>query len=153
VADDPTGSTNRRLIGYQQALVDADIHADPDLLIPVADFSAEAAEAAILAALDRGLRMDGVLCRDDKFALGALKALHRAGLAVPGDVAVIGWDDTAIGSYTSPTLSSVAPDKRALAEVALELLDERIGGFSGPGRHRVVGHSIVARESAPAASS
>jgi DNA-binding LacI/PurR family transcriptional regulator len=151
VEHDPTGATNRRLIGYQQALIDAGIEADSGLLLPVADFSAEAAEAAVVTAIDRGLSFDGVLCRDDKFALGALKALHRAGRAVPADVAVIGWDNTAIGSYTSPTLSSVSPDKRAIAEVALELLDERIGGYRGPGRHRVVGHSIVARESAPAA--
>ncbi len=150
VAHDVTGSTNRRLTGYQQALVDAGLPSDPALVLAVEDFSPGAAERAVRRAIDHGVEFDGILCRDDKFAVGALRALHDAGRTVPGDVAVIGWDDTALASYTRPTLSSVSPEKGALAEVALELLDERIRGFTGPGRHRIVGHGIVARESAPA---
>jgi DNA-binding LacI/PurR family transcriptional regulator len=152
VANDMTGATDRRLLGYQHALVEAGVRLDPDLVLATADFSAEAGAAAIADAIRRGVRFDGVLCRDDKFALGALKALHRAGLDVPGDVAVVGWDDTAITSYTSPTLTSISPDKQRLAEVALELLEERMNGFQGRGRHRIVPHSLTVRESAPAPS-
>ncbi len=149
VADDITGSTNRRLVGYQEALVEADAPLTPDLVFSSPDFSPEGGAASVRRAIDTGVAFDALLCRDDKFALGALKALADAGLRVPEDVAVIGWDDTQLASYTSPTLTSVSPDKTALAEVALELLLERIGGHQGPGRHRIVPHTIAVRQSAP----
>jgi DNA-binding LacI/PurR family transcriptional regulator len=126
------------------------VQVDPELVLTAPDFSPEGGAAAIVEALTRGIRFDGVLCRDDKFALGALKALHAANLDVPGDVAVVGWDDTALTSYTSPTLSSISPNKIRLAQVALELLEERMNGYQGMGRHRVVPHSLSVRESAPA---
>jgi DNA-binding LacI/PurR family transcriptional regulator len=149
VDGDITVSTNRRLVGYQQALVEAGIELDPDLVLTVRDFSPESCADATRAALARGLRFDGVLCRDDKFALGALQGLHRSGLAVPEDVAVIGWDDTALASYTLPTLTSIAPDKPRLAKVTLDLLEERMNGHQGVGRHRLVPHALTFRESAP----
>ena len=150
VEGDITVTTNRRLLGYQEALLDAGIDLDPDLVLTVPDFSPESCAEAIRNALARGLDFDGVLCRDDKFALGALQGLHRANLQVPDDVAVVGWDDTALSSYTLPTLTSIAPDKLRLAQVALDLLMERMTGHQGTGRHRLVPHSLTVRESAPA---
>lgn len=149
VADDITGSTNRRLLGYQHALVDAGLPLDPELVLTTDGFSPEDGSTAVLAALDAGVRFDGILCRDDKFALGALKALHAAGVAVPEQVAVVGWDDTPIASYTSPTLTSIAPAKAELASQVLDLLEERMSGYTGKGRHRIVPHAIAVRESAP----
>ncbi|GAB3519763.1 LacI family DNA-binding transcriptional regulator [Arthrobacter monumenti] len=150
VEHDITGSTDQRLLGYQQGLVGAGIALNPDLVFPVPDFSPEASAEAVTAALSRGVDFDGVVCRDDKFAIGALRGLTAAGVKVPDDVAVVGWDNTALGSYTTPTLTSIAPDKLRLAEVALELLAERINGYQGIGRHRVVPHSLAVRHSAPA---
>lgn len=151
VEHDITVSTDQRLLGYQQGLLDAGIKLDPDLVFPVPDFSPEASTAAISRALAAGIDFDGVVCRDDKFAVGALQGLHQASVAVPEQVAVVGWDDTAMGLYTTPSLTSVSPDKTALAKVTLELLSDRINGFQGIGRHRVVEHSLAVRGSAPAA--
>lgn len=150
VAHDITVSTDQRLLGYQQGLIEAGVILDPNLVLSVKDFSPEASAAAVRQALSSGVRFDGVVCRDDKFAIGALQALRDAGIGVPEQVAVVGWDDTAMGSYTTPSLTSVAPSKRELAKVALELLDERIKGYQGIGRHRVVPHSLAIRQSAPA---
>ena len=55
-----------------------------------------------------------------------------------------------MSAFTYPSLTTIAPDTLALAEHALDLLEERIGGFDGLGRHRLVGYSLVTRESAPA---
>ncbi|WP_165068350.1 LacI family DNA-binding transcriptional regulator [Marisediminicola senii] len=147
---DITGSTTQRLLGYQQALIEAGLPVSPDLVLTARKFSAEAGGDAITEALAAGLEFDGVVCRDDKFAIGALKALQAAGKSVPGDVAVVGWDDTFVGRYTSPTLTSVAPDKMAIASEALSLLEDRIDGYQGVGRHRIVGHSLAVRGSTPA---
>jgi DNA-binding LacI/PurR family transcriptional regulator len=58
---------------------------------------------------------------------------------------VLGWDDTAVGRYSTPALSSVSPDKQALAATAFGLLEDRMNGYDGAGRHEIVPHSIVER--------
>jgi len=152
IDDDITGSTSQRLIGYQQALIEAGVALDPTLVFTAAEFTAEAGVRSVAEAIDRGVAFDGVVCRDDRFAIGALKALHDAGRAVPGDVAVVGWDNTLLSAYTSPTLSSVAPNKPAIVAAAFDLLEERIAGYRGVGRHVIVGHALEVRESAPGAA-
>lgn len=149
IRDDITGSTQQRLLGYQEALVGAGIAPDPRLALRSDGWSVEDASAAMTAALRSDLAIDAVLCRDDLFATGALKALAAAGARVPDDVAVVGWDDTTLARYGTPSLTTVSPDKAAIAKVALELLAERINGHTGVGRHRVVGHTIVERSSTP----
>lgn len=149
VRDDITGSTEQRLLGYQEALLDAGIRPDPQLVLPSEGWGLEDAVAAMTRAIRSGLAVDAVLCRDDHFATGALKALAAEGVAVPGDVAVVGWDDTALARYSTPALTTVAPDKAAIARTALELLEERMSGYTGVGRHQVVGHTIIERGSTP----
>jgi DNA-binding LacI/PurR family transcriptional regulator len=139
-----------RIEGYRAALDDAGLPVDPTLLVPrQQDGDARDAEEALSAALDAGLDLDGLLCRDDLAAIGALRALRRHGLDVPADVAVIGWDAIELGASTAPSLTSIAPDTRALVERALDLLLDRLDGLDEPGRHVTVGHTILFRESAP----
>ncbi|ROR65206.1 LacI family DNA-binding transcriptional regulator [Agrococcus jenensis] len=147
VSHDVTGSTAQRLHGYQEALELAGVPGDTSLVLETGGFRVEDARAALSAALARGLDIDAVLCRDDRFAIGALQALAEAGLSVPDDVAVLGWDDTHLATISTPTLSSIAPDKRGIARIALELLIERIGGHQGVGRHRIAPHGIEQRQS------
>ena len=65
--------------------------------------------------LGSGAPPDAVFCFNDLLALGALRALHEAGLRVPEDVAVVGFDDIEDGRYSAPTLTTVAPDKDRIA--------------------------------------
>jgi DNA-binding LacI/PurR family transcriptional regulator len=141
-----------RIEGYRRGLVRAGLPFDAALLVAREAGDAVAAEHAFGAALDAGLALDGLLCRDDLAAVGALRALRLRGFAVPGDIAVIGWDDIELTASTVPSLTSVAPDTRALGERALELLLERMDDPALPGRQVTVGHRIVVRESAPAPS-
>jgi DNA-binding LacI/PurR family transcriptional regulator len=145
VRGDITESTHLRLLGYQEALVAAGIGLDPELVLQSDGFGIEHGVRAISAAIDAGVRFDAVLCRDDLFAMAALRALEQAGLSVPGDVSVLGWDDTAAARYSTPALSSVSPDKAALAATAFDLLEDRMNGYDGVGRHRIVPHSIIER--------
>jgi Transcriptional regulators len=145
VRGDLTESTQLRLLGYQEALVAAGIPLDPALVFHCDGFGVEDGVRAIAAALSAGVGFDAVLCRDDHFAMAALRGLAEADLRVPYDVAVLGWDDTAIARYTTPPLSSVSPDKAALVRRALRLLMDRMEGYDGPGRHEIVEHAIVER--------
>ncbi|MFE7748019.1 substrate-binding domain-containing protein, partial [Streptomyces sp. NPDC057428] len=87
--------------------------------------------------LSRGARPDALVCFNDQLALGALRALHEHGVRVPEEVAVIGFDDVEGGRFSVPTLSTVAPDKAAVARTAVQLLQRRID--AAPAGHRRAG--------------
>ena len=92
---------------------------------------------------------DAVFAFNDTLALGAMRALLRRGLRIPDDVAVVGIDDVAEAAFTTPPLSSVAPDLDEIARRALDLLDEQITSGPGhrPAREVVAGFRLVVRES------
>lgn len=146
VSGDLTESTHLRLLGYQEALLAAGIPLDPALMLRSEGFAVDDGVRAITAALAAGVRFDALLCRDDQFAMAALRGLGLAGLRVPQDVAVLGWDDTAIARYATPAISSVSPDKAALVRTALRLLVDRMEGYDGMGRHEIVPHAVVERD-------
>ena len=75
VEGDITATNRRRLLGYQEALLSAGITPDPALVLTTDGFGVAAAESAVAAALGRGLDFDAVLCRDDRFGVGALAAV------------------------------------------------------------------------------
>jgi DNA-binding LacI/PurR family transcriptional regulator len=146
-------TSRQRMEGLHASLAAAGVTSFPDLEIPTSAIGAGETEAAVGAALDAGLRFDGIFCRDDLSALGTLRALRVHGLRVPEDVAVVGWDDVTWAQFIQPTLTTIRPNSERLAHMALDLLEERIAGEDGPGRHLIVEHSLVVRESAPLPSS
>jgi len=149
IRGDITGATEKRLLGYQQALAGRGLALDPGLVLASDGWSTQDAITAMVAAVRGGLRFDALLCRDDLFAAAALTALAGEGIRVPDDVAVVGWDDTVLARVTAPTLTTVAPDKSAIATMALDLLRERIAGYTGVGRHVMAPHRLVQRGSTP----
>ena len=88
----------------------------------------------------------GVLRGDEE--VDAIRALHDAGLRVPADVAIAGFDDIEDGRYSVPTLTTVAPDKAHLARIAVDLLAARLrpGDGAAP-REEIVAHRLHVRES------
>jgi DNA-binding LacI/PurR family transcriptional regulator len=146
---DQSETSMQRLTGFQRALGKAGIAVDMSLIIPSAAISPKNSADAVRAVLAAGHQFDGLVCRDDLAAIGALRALQEHGLRVPEDVAVVGWDDITMASFTHPSLTTIAPDTTQIATMALDMLEERIGGYSALGRHRIADYSLVARESAP----
>ena len=69
-------------------------------------------------------------------------------MRVPDDIAVVGVDDVEDGRYVRPSLSTVALDKRQIADAAVELLAARVaGGDAAPARTVIAGHRLIVRES------
>lgn len=130
-----------RVRGYTEALRAAGLE---PLLVPVVDYDEVDGERSV-AALPSDV--DGLVCANDLLAIGALHGLRRAGVRVPADVAVTGWDDTRFASYSNPTLTSVRPDVDALAAAAIDRLVERIDKPGRPTGAVVVPHTVVVRES------
>ncbi|WP_431896891.1 LacI family DNA-binding transcriptional regulator [Micromonospora haikouensis] len=137
-----------RLAGYAAALAEAGIAYDERLVASAPVWRRADGAAAVRHLLTSGVRPDAVLCFDDTLALGALRALYEAGLRVPADMAVAGFGDIEDGCFSTPTLTTVAPDKERLARLAVDLLADRIGGDrSGPPRALTVPYRLDTRES------
>lgn len=136
-----------RLDGYRAGLADAGLPWRDELVAPVADFHRADGALAMHRLLDLAEPPDAVFCFNDLLALGALRALRDRGLTAPDDVAVIGIDDIEEGRFSTPALSTVAPDKRAIAEAAIDLLMSLRGAAEPSPLHAVAGHRLVARES------
>jgi DNA-binding LacI/PurR family transcriptional regulator len=78
--------------------------------------------------LESGIDFDGVVAFNDSIALGAMSVVQDAGLIVPDDVAIIGFDDIDETRYSLPALSTVDPGRPEIAETAVRMLLERING-------------------------
>lgn len=144
-----SGVARLRRRGWAEALEAAGLSPDDSLLGEVEDFSRAEGVRAMADLLDRGVEADAVLCFSDVLAVGVLRLLADRGLAVPGDVAVIGIDDIPESRFTVPRLSTVAPDKRAIARDAVAMLAERLepGGRARAPRDVRAAFQLVPRES------
>ncbi len=89
-------------------------------------FTVEGGHAAASALLDRGCT--AVVCGSDMMALGAVRAARERGLAVPGDVSVVGFDDSPLIAFTDPPLTTVRQPVQAMASAAVGALLEEING-------------------------
>jgi LacI family transcriptional regulator len=110
-----------RLRGYRQALLRAGLSPSPSLEFP-GDFTELSGLRAADMLLQRSPRPTAVFTANDCMAVGFLSALHRAGLEVPGALAVVGFDDTTIARYLSPPLTTVHVDTYELGSRAVQLL-------------------------------
>jgi DNA-binding LacI/PurR family transcriptional regulator len=107
------------------------------------DFGRVSAEHAVYRLLDRRPGLDAVFVASDLMAAGALRALRRSGRRVPGDVAVIGFEDSPLARHTEPKLTTVRQPVEAMGE-RLALI-----GRAGQGpAHVVLDTELVIRESA-----
>ncbi|MEG3615785.1 MULTISPECIES: LacI family DNA-binding transcriptional regulator [Isoptericola] len=141
------GSARLRLDGYRKALAEAGLPFDPDLVADAGLWHRSTGAEAMTRLLDAGVQLDGVFAMNDALALGALHVLHTRGVAVPRDVAVIGFDDIDDARYSEPLLSTVDPGREQIAGTAVDLLLERIAGSTVAPRRVVADFRIVARES------
>ncbi|WP_407318793.1 LacI family DNA-binding transcriptional regulator [Isoptericola halotolerans] len=141
------GSARLRFDGYRQALAEAGLPFDPELVADAGLWHRSTGAAAMTRLLDAGTAFDGVFGMNDALALGALHVLHSRGVSVPQDVAVMGFDDIDDARYSEPLLSSVAPGREQIARTAVDMLLERIEGSTVEPRRVVASFEIVARES------
>jgi LacI family transcriptional regulator len=110
-----------RVRGYRQALEAAALPADPALIREVG-FTAYGAHEAVEALFRVPDPPTAVVAPNDQVAIGVVRALHEMALRVPGDVSVVGFDDTPVASYTVPSLTTVAVPTYELGKTAVDML-------------------------------
>ncbi|MGH3378734.1 MAG: LacI family DNA-binding transcriptional regulator [Actinoallomurus sp.] len=147
----PHGSSSQRLDGYGDALREAGLDVDESLVVFVDSFRRAAGASATRRLLDRDVPPDALFCFSDPLALGAIRALHQRGVRIPDDVAVIGFDDIEDGRFSTPSLTTVSPDRRFIARTALERVEAKLAKTAGESNKLTIApHRLEIRESSAA---
>ena len=122
-----------RLTGARAALRAEGLE-DQGLVVAFGDYSEASGERAMRRVLATGARPDAVFAASDLMAVGALHVLREAGLRVPDDVALVGFDDAPVARHTDPPLTTVHQPVEEMGRVMADLLLARISGEPVPAR-------------------
>jgi DNA-binding LacI/PurR family transcriptional regulator len=145
------GSAGLRLRGYREALESAGVPYDDSIISETTTWHRANGARGMRDLLDRGVTFDAVFGLNDTLALGAMRVLQEAGIHVPADVSVIGFDGLDEAQYSIPSLTTVDPGQRWIARTAVATLLERIQRTDAAGEPRLLlaDFHVVERESAP----
>jgi alanine racemase len=141
----------RKLAGWRHAmttLLDTPPAELDELVALSLWFSVEGGVAATGRLLDRGVT--GLVCGSDLMALGAIRAARQRGFSVPGDLSVVGYDDSPLIPFTDPPLTTVRQPVQQMASAAVSALLDEIGGRGAPHSEYVFAPELVVRASTAA---
>jgi DNA-binding LacI/PurR family transcriptional regulator len=143
------GSAALRLQGYREALAEAGIDFDDRLMGRVDRWHRLDGAESMRTMLASGVQFDAVFGLNDTLALGAMRVLQEAGLRVPQDVAVMGFDGLDETKYSLPTLSTIDPGRDEIADTAVRVLADRIEnrGQSYVPEEHLMEFTVIGRES------
>jgi DNA-binding LacI/PurR family transcriptional regulator len=134
--------------GYHEALKEARIALQQDLVCLPDLPSEEAGQEAIAGLIRRGIDFTAVFARNDVTAVGVMRALREAGLRIPEDVSVTAINNSLLSRSLDPPVTSVDPFPSTLGRLAFRLLHERVAGiYSGPPVRMTLDPTLVVRAS------
>jgi DNA-binding LacI/PurR family transcriptional regulator len=140
---DWSGET-RRLSGWRSGLEEAGVPVPKPVLAGwTADRGYEAAKR-----LAKDPKVTAILCGNDDIALGAIRALHDAGRAVPDDVSIVGFDDVPLARFYTPSLTTVRQDFKALGKACFHVLLSVLNPAAPTAHPTLPAAELVVRESA-----
>jgi LacI family transcriptional regulator len=132
--------------GYKRALLESGLMVNP-ALIAAGDFTQESGYRAMTHLLGLSPRPTAVFVASDSMAIGALRAIREAGLAVPGDIALVSFDDLPVAAFADPPLTTVHQPVPELGVKAVELLIDQVKQPDRPPVHARLQTSLVIRTS------
>ncbi|WJV56186.1 ribose operon transcriptional repressor RbsR [Prodigiosinella aquatilis] len=142
---DKTTAYNR-LVGYRNAMNQAGLSVFDDYVM-VGDFEFETGFRAMQQLLLLKDRPDAVFTSNDAMAVGVYHALYQAGLSVPDDMSVVGYDDIELARYMSPPLTTIHQPKDELGELAIDTLLHRLEHPDTEPNVLVLTPELIVRES------
>jgi len=146
---EPNPTAVERREGFAAAFKAARRRQDPDLLVDIGFYTFEEGRAALDTLLDRCPRLDGVFCAaGDRVAMGLMERARERGLAIPGDLKVIGYDDLQGSQLLSPPLTTVRQPVEQMGAEALELAVQALDGLLPRERHIMHQPTLVVRGTA-----
>ncbi len=144
LGDTAAPEVQQRYEGYVEAHRRLGLAVDAALVVP-AQFEISYAEAAVDSLISRGLDIDGIFAAGDLIALGAMRSLLKSGRNVPGDVAVVGYDNIQLSAYTHPSLTTVSQDMGKAGRLMVSKLLS--AAESAPMRSERLPTELIVRES------
>ena len=138
-------SAEDRFKGFKRALAGAGL--DPSAYrAEQGNFTFRSGVELAQALLTADDRPTALVCANDDMAVGALFSAHRIGLDIPGDVSIVGFDDTPISEIIWPPLTTIHHPIKTLGYTAARMLVERIKGGGNDPRTEIVPHRLVVRD-------
>ena len=110
-----------RLQGYKNALSSYGLEYDDQIVKP-GNFMPSGGYTATMELLSQDIRPDGIFCANDLMAIGAYEAIKEAGLDIPGDIRIVGYDDHELASHLNPPLSTISLPHREMGQFAIDEL-------------------------------
>lgn len=138
-------STQHRLDGYKQALHEAGIGVNDKLIAPHGSYTDSGGYEGMKYLLAQGV--DAVFCANDLMALGAIRAIEEAGLRIPQDIAVCGFDDLPFAATTRPSLTTIRQQIEDLGTLAAHSLISILEGHQEASFYRRLPVELVIRDS------
>jgi LacI family transcriptional regulator, repressor for deo operon, udp, cdd, tsx, nupC, and nupG len=138
--------TSERLAGFTTALADLGLVARPDWILE-GDFSMDSGAAAARRWMALSDRPTALFCASDEMAIGFMGAVHRAGLSVPGDVSIVGFDNIEVAQHLTPGLTTIRQPRTIIGLRSAELLIDMIAANSLSGPSEVIEVELIKRAS------
>lgn len=117
-----------RYLGHVKALQMANIPVDNNKQVSAISTESSGYDAAI-SLLERGATFDAIFAASDLIAIGAIRALKEKGIAVPEQVAVVGYDDIPVASFANPPLTTIKQNTQLAGEILVESVLKLIRGI------------------------
>jgi len=141
-----TSPAMQRLKGIQRAFKQSGIELDSGL-VKAGNWERDSGYVSMKEILQNPIRPTAVFAMNDHMAIGAMDAIKEAGLQVPRDISVVGFDNSEGSDIVSPKLTTVEIDLKALGFTAAQVVAERLAGLCGGKQEIVIPSHLVIRES------
>jgi LacI family transcriptional regulator len=140
-------SSAQRIEGWRRALTNAGLAAEVESLLWHSDFSSQGGFNTMQTILASAQAPSAVFVCNDLMCMGALSAAHQAGVRVPQDLSLIGFDDIELAKFTSPALTTIAQPKHRIGVTAVDMVLERIQGGRVQARQVILQPELIVRNS------
>jgi DNA-binding LacI/PurR family transcriptional regulator len=139
-------SSKERIRGYRHALEEAGLTFNSDLIY-ISDFNIESGRAIAGQLLDSTDTPTAIFACNDLLAIGVIQAAREKGLHVPGDLSVVGFDDTMLATIIDPPLTTIAQPIQDMGHQVVDLITRSINGVSATKQRVVLTPELIVRSS------
>jgi DNA-binding LacI/PurR family transcriptional regulator len=135
-----------RLAIYRDVLENARVPYD-DSLVRVGGYDPDTGYQAMKSLLASGAQFTALYAMNDVMAFGAMRAIHEAGLRIPDDIAVVGFDDIRLAQFSTPPLTTMREPDIEHGRLAAQMVLDLINGLTPPQKHIRLPTELIVRES------
>jgi len=150
INQEPLETVKSRWQGAQDAMSEAGLPIDPDLIYHQGDFLPDSGYKAAHQFLRLSTPPSAIFAFNDLMAFGVLSFAYDRHIRIPEDLSIIGFDDIAISAYAVPSLTTIAQPKYELGQKVAEILLKRIQGDDAPILHLTLPTELIVRKSTAA---